>query len=119
MMKVEQQDHAPENGRFVLFADGKEVGEMTYTYAGERKAAFDHTYIHPDYRGGRSAALLMDAAMDWVRQRDLTIFPLCSYVEGALRRFPDKYGDIHTSTIGMEELTGEIQPCDVARHQTE
>ena len=113
MIEIKHIDKALENGRFVLLDDGKEIGEMTYTYAGVDKAVFDHTFVHPDYRGGNKAALLMDRAMAWVREKGLSIFPLCPYVDRMIRVLPDKYGDLPLAEFEINELTGELQPCNV------
>ena len=112
MTEVRHLDRAPENGRFVLLDDGAEIGEMTYTYAGKDKAVFDHTFIRPDRRGGNLGELLMDAAMDWVRETGLAIYPLCPYVDKMLRAFRTKYADVPRADFRIDELTGELQPCD-------
>ena len=119
MIEIKHADKAPENGRFILLSDGQEIGEMTYTYAGPDKAVFDHTFIQPEHRGGTLSMQLMDKAMDWVRAEGLAIFPLCPFVDKMIRRFPDKYEDLKLAEFKIDELTGELQPCDYGSAEDE
>lgn len=39
-----------ENTRFVLKDGDKEIGEMTWSEAGETRLIIDHTFVDPAYR---------------------------------------------------------------------
>lgn len=73
-------------GRFVAYSDGVEVGEMTYTFAGERSLAFDHTFVDPSMRGQNVARQLYDQAKLFCTTFEYTMIPVCSYVEAQMKR---------------------------------
>lgn len=117
-LEVKHIDRAPENGRFVLLADGAEIGEMTYTYAGSGKAILDHTFVSPESRGGDKASRLMDAAMMWVKEKGLATYPLCPYVDRKLQSNPEKYADIRLGTSNSMNLRANCNHPAMSRKIT-
>ena len=50
MTKIEREDNG-KKGRFVIYSDGQEAGEMTFTWSGENKFIIDHTGIKEAFEG--------------------------------------------------------------------
>lgn len=49
-----------EKNRFVLFNDDdQEIGEMTWSNAGDQMMIIDHTFVDPAYRGQKLAEKLV------------------------------------------------------------
>ena len=50
---------------------------------------FTHTEVDPAHRGGGHASILVQHALDDVREGSLRVVPLCSYVKAWIERHPD------------------------------
>lgn len=85
MILVTHQPGKPR-GRFVAYSDGIEVGEMTYTFSGDRSLAFEHTFVSPSMRGQNVARLMYDEAKLFCSVFEYTMIPICSYVRVQMER---------------------------------
>ncbi len=76
-------------GRYLLFLDGREVGQVEFQLD-DGAVVFMHTEIAKDAgRGGLGTFLVREALAD-VRERELTVVPLCQFVGRYLDRHPDE-----------------------------
>ena len=93
--------HAANDGRGVFFLerDGRRVGELTYTLAGDAMLV-DHTFVERALRGGTIAPSLVEAAVRWARRENRKIVPLCSYVRAVFNRRGD-YADVRQQAPGQ------------------
>ena len=89
-----KHENLEKRGRFAAYNDGAEVGEMTYTYAGPKKAIFDHTFVDDSMRGQNVGKLMLDKAAEWLRSEEIKLIPLCPYVKAQVVKHPDLYGDL-------------------------
>ena len=89
-----KHENLEKRGRFAAYNDGQEVGEMTYTYAGPKKAIFDHTFVDDSMRGQNVGKLMLDKAAEWLRSEEIKLIPLCPYVKSQVVKHPDLYGDL-------------------------
>lgn len=83
-----------EKNRFALYNDeGTEIGEMTWSPAGDDLIIIDHTFVDPTYRGQNLAGQLVEHGVEMARQKNLKILPLCPF---AKKEFAEKseYGDV-------------------------
>ena len=71
-------------GRFYLIDNGKEVGEMTYSIAGNNKIIIDHTEVTDDYEGQGLAKKLVMEIVEYARENKIKILPLCPYAKKVL-----------------------------------
>ena len=76
-----QQINDTRRGYFEAIEDGKEVGKMTYTWAGDSKFIIDHTEVSPDFNGKGVGKKLVMAAVDYTRANNLKIIPLCPFAK--------------------------------------
>lgn len=67
------------NNRFYVRNDDQEIGEMTFTRIGQKKATIDHTYVDPNYRGQGIADELLELVVKTLQQENREIIPLCSF----------------------------------------
>ena len=75
--------------RYVLSADGREIGQAEFILD-EGRALFTHTEINKDVGGAGLGTLLVREALADVRERGLTVVPVCGFVAAYLRRHPDE-----------------------------
>ncbi len=71
-----------EKNRFVLYNEQKqEIGEITFSLAGEELIIIDHTYVDDAYRGQGAAAKLVLAVVEKMRLEHKEIIPLCPFAK--------------------------------------
>ncbi|NGF57135.1 N-acetyltransferase [Parapedobacter sp. SGR-10] len=73
-------------GAFIAMEDNKKIGEMTYSVAGADKIIIDHTEVHPDEKGKGIGRVLLDKTIEYVRDNNLKIVPLCPYAKSMFDR---------------------------------
>lgn len=82
----------PDAGRFEARYHDETLGYLTYEISGG-VMRLPHTYVTPPARGQSIAALLVQAALESARSRQLSVDPICWYVAVFLRRNPE-YQDL-------------------------
>lgn len=80
MTKIELEDNG-KKGRFVIYDENEEAGEMTFTWAGKEKFIIDHTEVDDKFGGKGYAKQLVMAGVDYARENDIKIIPLCPYAK--------------------------------------
>lgn len=75
-----------DKGVFIALEDGKKVGEMTYSQAGSEKFIVDHTEVDPEEKGKGIGHVLLFKAVEYARENNLKIVPLCSFVKDSFER---------------------------------
>lgn len=83
-----------EKNRFALYNDdNEEIGEMTWSDAGEDIMIIDHTFVDPTYRGQKLAEKLVLSGVEKARRDNKKIMPLCPF---AKKEFDTKaeYADV-------------------------
>ncbi|WP_433810382.1 GNAT family N-acetyltransferase [Flavobacterium johnsoniae] len=76
-----QQINDTRRGYFEAVEDGKEVGKMTYTWAGDSKFIIDHTEVSPEFNGKGVGKKLVMASVEYARVNNLKIIPLCPFAK--------------------------------------
>jgi len=84
-MKIEVEDNGDE-GRFVIFEEGKEAGEMTFVWDGEDKIVVEHTNVGKEFGGKGYAKDLMKKAVSFARENKVKIVPVCSFVQAMFEK---------------------------------
>ena len=82
-----------EAGRYVIEADGVEVGFTEYHLRSGSIYFFVHTTIHDGFAGQGMGKRLAKAAMANVRTNGGSVVPLCPYIAAWLEKNPD-YADL-------------------------
>lgn len=75
-----------KKGRFVLEADGQFAGEMTFTWFGPKKFIIDHTGVEDGHEGKGFGKKLLNAAVEFARENDMKILPLCPFAKKMMDR---------------------------------
>ncbi|MGM0215126.1 GNAT family N-acetyltransferase [Enterococcus sp. AZ109] len=83
-----------EKNRLVLINDeGQEVGEMTWSDAGEDIMIIDHTFVDPAYRGQKLAEGLVRQGVEIARRDHKKVIPLCPYAKKEFEQ-KNEYNDV-------------------------
>ena len=80
-------------GLFEAWIDEVQVGELTYQRTTPERMIIDHTRVFEGFEGQGIARQLVMAAVDFARQNNRTIIPVCSYARKVLTR-TDEYRDV-------------------------
>lgn len=74
--------YVEEANRFVVFDDSEqEIGEMTWSNAGETMIIIDHTYVDDAHRGQGIAEKLVALGVDYARKNNKKVMPLCPFAK--------------------------------------
>jgi len=78
-----------KRGHFEAVEDGKEAGKMTYTWAGDSKFIIDHTEVSDEFGGKGVGKKLLMATVDYARNNNLKIIPLCPFAKSVFDKDED------------------------------
>lgn len=79
--------HRPESGRFETEVDGH-LAVLSYRRQ-QGRILVDHVGVPAAVEGRGIAGQLTRHALDWARESDLRVTPICPYVVAWLKRHPD------------------------------
>ncbi|WP_138430925.1 GNAT family N-acetyltransferase [Fodinibius saliphilus] len=81
-----QHKEGQSKGSFYIEDDGKVVAEITYSKAGDTKIIIDHTEVSKKLRGEDIGQTLVEHAVGYARENDLTVIPLCPFAKSVIER---------------------------------
>lgn len=70
-----------KKGRFTLFENSEQAGEMTYTWADGHFFIIDHTMVDKAFAGKGYGAVLVKAGVDFAHDKGVKIVPLCPFAK--------------------------------------
>ncbi len=85
MLEV-KQNNKETKGEFVATFDGQKAGLMTYSWAGDDKIIIDHTEVEPAYNGKGVGKAMVYKAVEFARENNLKIIPLCPFVKATFQK---------------------------------
>jgi len=87
-MDIEQFNRETK-GFFKATNGDKEAGRMTYSWAGNDRIIIDHTEVNPAFKGKGVGKKLVLAAVDFAREKKISIIPLCAFAKSVIDRNED------------------------------
>jgi len=87
-MEITQQNDE-KRGIFKAIEEDKQVGEMTYTWAGPTKFIIDHTDVNPEFKGKNVGKQLVMKAVEYAKANHLKIMPLCPFAKSVFDKNED------------------------------
>jgi predicted GNAT family acetyltransferase len=87
-MQIEQEDDG-KKGAFIIDIEGQRVAEMTYVWAGTDRIIIDHTEVSPVLKGQGAGKKLVEAAVNFAREKGIKIIPLCPFAKSVLDKTPE------------------------------
>ncbi|HEY9178874.1 MAG TPA: GNAT family N-acetyltransferase [Flavipsychrobacter sp.] len=83
-----------KKARFYIENNGIRIAVLEYVYAGNDKFIIEHTEVDEQYEGKGFGKQLVEAAVNFARENDLSVIPLCPYANALFKRKPEEYGDV-------------------------
>lgn len=81
------------NGLFYIKIDSKIEAEMTFELTSNNKMKINHTEVNDAHGGKGFGKLMLQNAVEYAREKNLKIIPLCSFVKSVIDKTP-KYKDV-------------------------
>ncbi|MCK2157750.1 GNAT family N-acetyltransferase [Exiguobacterium sp. 17-1] len=75
------------------YQDNQVVGEITYSDTKGGKWIIDHTYVDPNHRNQQIGEQLVKAIVEWAREENIKLLPLCPFAKKEFEQTPD-YADV-------------------------
>jgi len=84
---------ADGRGSFFIDQAGERLAEMVIRIADNNLTVF-HTEVSEKLKGQGIASKLLSTMVDYAREHQLKVIPLCPYVSAQFKRHPEQYNDI-------------------------
>lgn len=81
-----QQKETEGKGMFYVEKDDDIIAELTYTINDNNVMTLDHTETEPEYTGEGLASSLVKHSVEYAREKNLRIDPLCEYAAKQFER---------------------------------
>ncbi len=81
-----QHNPGDNKGSFFIGERDEIKAEITYSKAGESKIIIDHTEVSDELRGQNIGKQLVEHAVDYARNNNLTVIPLCPFAKSIIER---------------------------------
>lgn len=78
-----------KNGHFYVSVDGNQQAKMTFVFAGPDTIIIDHTEVNEAYNGKGFGKFMFEKAVDFAREKNLKVIPLCPFAKKMFDRTPD------------------------------
>jgi predicted GNAT family acetyltransferase len=78
-----------KNGFFYIDIDGNQEAKMTFVFAGDNKIIIDHTEVNPGNEGKGFGKEMVTKAVEWARENDIKIVPLCPFAKSVFDKVPE------------------------------
>ena len=69
------------------------IAEITFYFSDDKTIVIDHTYVSENLKGKGVATMLLDKTVEYARNKNYKIVPLCSFAVKKLHE-SDKYKDV-------------------------
>ncbi len=81
-----QHKEGQSKGSFYIEGGGEVVAEITYSKAGDTKIIIDHTEVSEELRGEDIGQTLVEHAVGYAREHNITVIPLCPFAKSVIER---------------------------------
>lgn len=81
------------NSFYIGDSEEDSLGKITYTVSGEDFITADSTYVSDELRGQGIAKRLLNELVDWAREENKKIVPVCPYVKAQMEK-NEEYHDV-------------------------
>ena len=85
---VVTREEGRDGQEFVLRVDGERLGSLDYAVPEAGVMRIDYVEVAPKLRGSGLGRELVQAAVDWAREGNLKIVPICGYARAVIARDP-------------------------------
>ena len=89
-LKLNEKGH----GAFFIMEKEEQLGEMVISIADNALTVY-HTEVDPKAEGRGLAKQMLDTMVQYARDHQLKVIPLCPYVLAQFKRHPKEYADLY------------------------
>jgi predicted GNAT family acetyltransferase len=83
-------------GMFFIDQDDELLAELVYTMPGDHLMIIEHLEVSPELRGEDVAFNMMSYTVEYARQNNIKIIPLCPFARSVFEHKPE-FGDVLSS----------------------
>lgn len=91
-MRVQHEESEAE-GLFYIEIEGIKQGEMFYSKTADKQISINSTIVGDKLRGKGAGIKLIKAAVQYARENEITIIPLCTYASSVFAK-TEEYKDV-------------------------
>lgn len=91
-----QQKEDDGKGMFYIEKDGDIIAELTYTLQDNKIMTLDHTETNPEFEGEGLASRLVKHSVEFAKEKDIRIDPLCRYAAAQFERH-EEYREVQAT----------------------
>jgi uncharacterized protein len=85
-LTIAREDSGNGSGRFVLTQGDLRIGTLDYRSGPSGPIYIDFVEVSPASRGTGLGKRLVEAAVDWARESQRKVIPICSYSRSVIER---------------------------------
>lgn len=90
-----QQNWKNQNeGNFELVEEGARLGFMELLLTDSGRLVIKHTEVDPQHGGKGIGKKLLEAVVDFAREKNYRILPICPFAKNLMMRDPERYQEI-------------------------
>lgn len=89
-----QHEESNTKGAFFIEKDGDRIAEMTYSKNGDYRIIIDHTEVSEAHKGEGLGKALVFRGVEYAREHNLKVLPLCPYARVVFRRHKEEFADV-------------------------
>ena len=93
-------EHRPEQRQFILDTE-EGRGELEYQQTKDGNLVIAHTEVPQKAEGKGYGSALVKAALEYAKENDLKVMPLCPYAASYIKRHRQEYGDMLTAGFNV------------------
>lgn len=92
MIRIKKEDNG-KNGRFTIYENDQLAGKMTFDWVEDGHISIDHTGVDEAFGGKGFAKKLFLKAVEFAREENLKITPICPYVKAQFEK-SEEFNDV-------------------------
>lgn len=89
-----QQQQSESKGSFYVGNENEPTAQMTYSMTGNHLMIIDHTEVSDELRGKNVGYQLVKAAVDYARENNIKIIPLCPFAHSVFEKRKEEWADV-------------------------
>ncbi len=88
MSEIVRKEYSAHDGAWVIERNGEALAELYYKRAPGR-IVLEHTMVSDKLRGTGTGKKLIEAAVEWARNANVTVMPECPYAQSVFKENPE------------------------------
>jgi len=84
-----QHRQTENKGMFYIEEEGNILAEMTYAHSDPEHIIIEHTQVDDELKGQNVGFTLVNHAVEYARQHNLKIMPVCPFAKAVFDKKPD------------------------------